>query len=53
MALIDEYKHITNRGGRFGFQILDERIEVVDIAPTEFVDERAEESRFGLPQLIH
>ena len=52
MALVDEHKHITHCRGRFGFQILDERIEVVDIPPTEFVDERAEKSRFGLAKLL-
>jgi hypothetical protein len=53
MALVDKHKNVANGLGWLGFQIADERIEVVDIAPTEFVDERAEESRLGLSQLIH
>jgi hypothetical protein len=53
MALVHKHKYIANGFGWLGFQISDERIEVVDIASTEFVDQGAQQARFGLAQLVH
>src|SRR5262245_31117012 len=36
-----------------GFQLLDERVEVVYIPPAELVDERAQQARFSLTELAH
>ena len=53
VAFIDEDKHLADGRAGLAFQILQERFEVVDIAPAELVNKRAEQARPGLGELSH
>ena len=53
VALVHEDEEFAHGVARLRFQVADEGVEVIHVAPAEFVDEGAEEARFGLAELAH
>jgi len=53
MALVDEDEQLAHRRAGLLLQLLDEGVEVLHILAPEFVDQRAQQARFGLAELGH
>ena len=53
VALVHKHEHLADRPAGLGFQFLDEGVEVVHVLAAELVDQRAQQSRLGLAELVH
>ena len=53
VALVHEYKHLTNGRAGLSFQFFDIGIEIIDVLVAKLVHQRAQQARCGLTELGH